>query len=120
MPFHPDALTGKPECSTIDVRFSAPYDLPYRWLLQSDKWLPVLFRYFKDSFLLSPWRMCIHIIYRILQSQAPLARLWASTKIRAMVEEAIETGHVDKLKLALFVALSGMLSTGFRSVKLFL
>lgn len=64
--------------------------------------------------------MCILIVYRTLKSQVPLARLWASARIRTMVEQAIETGHVDKLRLSLFVALAGFLSTGFRSIQIFL
>lgn len=88
--------------------------------MQSDKWLPLLVKYAKESFLLAPWRMCILLIYRLAQSQVPLARLWASARMRHMVEQAIETGHVDRLKLSIFVMLAGFLSTGSRSIKLFL
>lgn len=91
-----------------------------RWLLQSDKWLPFLFRYAKESFLLAPWRMCMLLAYKLVQSQVPLARLWASTRMRYMVEQAIETGHIDKLKLSIFAMLAGFLSTGSRTVQLFL
>lgn len=91
-----------------------------RWLMQSDKWLPLLFKYAKESFLLAPWRMCLLLAYKLVQSQVPLARLWASTRMRNMIEQAIETGRVDKLKLSLFVMLSGFLSTGYRPIQFFL
>lgn len=64
--------------------------------------------------------MCILVVYRTVKSQLPLARLWATARIRTIVEQAIETGHVDKLRLSLFVALAGFLSTGLRSVQIFL
>lgn len=64
--------------------------------------------------------MCVELIYKLVQSQMPLARLWASARMRHIVEKAIETGRVDKMKLSVFVMLAGFLSTGSRTVNSFL
>jgi hypothetical protein len=64
--------------------------------------------------------MLIFFCGKLLKSLAPTARLWASTQMLYLVDKAIKTGEVDKLKLFACVGLAGFLSTGLRTVRNFL
>lgn len=86
--------------------------------MQGNRWVPLLWRFTKDSCSLAPWRMSLFVLSKLFTSITPAVKLWATTKMLGLIELAVATGHLDKPKLCLFALISGLLGSGIRKLRL--
>lgn len=64
--------------------------------------------------------MCLLVLSKLLNSITPAMRLWATTRLLGMVEMAIATGEVDKMRIGALVIASGLMGPGLRQFQLLL
>ena len=77
-------------------------------------------RFIRESMVLAPWRMMILLLQKTISSLGPTARLWVTSHMLGMVERAVNTGEVHKLRLFSYALIGATLSSGLQTLNGFL